>query len=150
MILTINRCTILTTTPNVLLQVIHDRMPVILNPAHYHSWLNPSARDVHTALQMLVPYSSSMRPYPVSAHLNQVQNDDPECAKPVELESPPQGELFCRVAFDEETDDTRYEMARRHSSGSRLQHVSWRHLPGEGFRPSTEPRRVSEIYSGTV
>jgi len=91
----IESCTILTTTPNALLQGIHDRMPVILNPANYESWLNPTVQDTNTALQMLVPYSGSMRRYPVSTRLNLVQNDDPECAKPVELESPPQGQLFC-------------------------------------------------------
>lgn len=91
----IETCTILTTTPNALLQDIHDRMPVILHPANYHSWLNPTARDTNTALQMLVPYSGAMRSYPVSTRLNQVQNDDAECAKPVELEPPPQGVLFC-------------------------------------------------------
>jgi putative SOS response-associated peptidase YedK len=91
----IETCTILTTTPNALLQGIHDRMPVILNPANYDSWLNPSAGDTNPALQMLVPYGGSMRRYPVSARLNLVQNDDPECAKPVELESPQQGQLFC-------------------------------------------------------
>jgi hypothetical protein len=35
-----------------------------------------------------------MRRYPVSARVNQVQNDDAECAMPVELVTPPQGELF--------------------------------------------------------
>jgi hypothetical protein len=32
-------------------------------------------------------------------------------------------------------DDTRFEMARRHSSGSRLQRVSGRRHQGQGFQP---------------
>lgn len=69
-------------------------MPVTLRPTDYDSWLNPSARDTNSALQLLVPYSGSMRRYPVSTRLNQVQNDDAECAKPVELEPAPRGQLF--------------------------------------------------------
>ena len=42
---TIESCTILTTTPNSLLADIHDRMPVILNPDDYDLWLDPAFRD---------------------------------------------------------------------------------------------------------
>ena len=35
----IESCAILTTTPNELLKDVHDRMPVILHPNHYHAWL---------------------------------------------------------------------------------------------------------------
>ena len=87
-------CTILTTTPNGLLADIHDRMPVILRPDNYDFWLSPSERDTNAALKLLVPYAGAMRRYPVSMRLNQVQNDDAECAKPVELQPAPQGQLF--------------------------------------------------------
>jgi len=90
----VETCTILTTTPNTLLRDIHDRMPVILNPLDYDSWLNPSTRDTNPALRLLFPYAGSMRRYPVSTRINQVQNDDAECAKPVELKPVPQGKLF--------------------------------------------------------
>src|SRR5215467_8034871 len=39
-------CAILTTTPNKLLADIHDRMPVILAPGSYDSWLDPRFGDV--------------------------------------------------------------------------------------------------------
>jgi putative SOS response-associated peptidase YedK len=90
----IETCTILTTTPNTMLQDIDDRMPVILNPVDFDSWLSPAERDTNAALRLLVPYAGSMRHYPVSTRVNQVQNDDAECAKPVELEPAPQGQLF--------------------------------------------------------
>ena len=35
-----------------------------------------------------------MRCYPISARINQVQNDDEDCAKAVQLEAPSQGQLF--------------------------------------------------------
>lgn len=38
-------CTILTTTPNEVLQRIRDRMPVILPPDAYTVWLDPAVRD---------------------------------------------------------------------------------------------------------
>jgi hypothetical protein len=41
------------------------------------------------------PYDASlMRSFPVSTRINHAANDDAECAKPVELEVPPQGQLF--------------------------------------------------------
>lgn len=90
----VETCTILTTTPNDLLSNVHDRMPVILNPADYSAWLNLEIRDMSTALKLLVPFAGSMRRYPVSTQVNQVQNDDAECAKPIQLESHPPGRLF--------------------------------------------------------
>src|SRR5580658_3753868 len=51
---------------------------------------------------------------------------------------------------DEKTSDPRNQMAGRHSCGRRLQSVSRRRLQGEGFRPSTSARRVSEVYAGAV
>jgi putative SOS response-associated peptidase YedK len=40
----IESCTILTTTPNVLLADIHDRMPVIIPPDKYDLWPTPRSR----------------------------------------------------------------------------------------------------------
>jgi putative SOS response-associated peptidase YedK len=88
----IHTCAILTTTPNALLAEIHDRMPVILNPRDYDLWLNSGRTEA--MLQLLRPYSGQMRGFPVSTRLNYVQNDDAECAVPVELKEPPQGQLF--------------------------------------------------------
>jgi putative SOS response-associated peptidase YedK len=88
----IQTCTILTTTPNALLADIHDRMPVILNPGDYDVWLNSG--NTEAVLKLLRPFSGQMRGFPVSTRVNYVQNDDPECATPAELETPPQGRLF--------------------------------------------------------
>ena len=48
-------CTIITTTPHAALRELHDRMPVILDPAEYATWLDPRATpDVLRG--MLRPY----------------------------------------------------------------------------------------------
>jgi putative SOS response-associated peptidase YedK len=90
----IESCTIITTMPNSHPVDIHDRMPVVLPSCAYASWLNPSMRNSRTALGWLVPYAGAMRRYPVSTKVNLVQNDDAECAKPVESDAPPQRQLF--------------------------------------------------------
>jgi putative SOS response-associated peptidase YedK len=92
----IESCTILTTTPNALLADVHDRMPVILSPDNYDLWLDPDYRDLSAASETLRPFDPAlMRRYPVSTRVNQVQNDDAECAKPVEPEeSQVQRQLF--------------------------------------------------------
>ena len=90
----VESCTIITTTPNSHLADIHDRMPVILPSGAYASWLNPAMRDSRTVLGWLVAYAGEMRRYPVSTRINHVENDDEECAKPIESEPAPQGSLF--------------------------------------------------------
>jgi hypothetical protein len=88
----VETCTILTTTPNTLLSDIHDRMPVILNPAHYGFWLTSGSTEA--VLKLLRPYPRPIRRFPVSSRVNHVQNDDGDCAMPVKLQAPPQGQLF--------------------------------------------------------
>ena len=92
----IESCTILTTTPNSLLSDIHDRMPAILIADNYDLWLDPGFRDLASVSRMLKPFEPTlMRRYPVSTRVNQVQNDDAECTKPVEADlSPTQSLLF--------------------------------------------------------
>ncbi len=92
----IESCTILTTTPNSLLSDIHDRMPAILIADNYDLWLDPGFRDLASVSRMLEPFEPTlMRRYPVSTRVNQVQNDDEECTKPVEADlSPIQSLLF--------------------------------------------------------
>jgi len=77
-------CTILTTTPNAVLQPIHDRMPVILPPAAYNVWLDPAMRDVEPVQALLTPYpADEMVAYPVSTRANNPGYDAPECITPL-------------------------------------------------------------------
>ena len=87
--------TILTTTPNAVTSPVHDRMPVILAKKDYELWLDPRMTEIEVISDLLKPYDASqMRSFPVSNRINEVQNDDAECAVPIVLESPPQGQLF--------------------------------------------------------
>lgn len=91
----IKSCSILTTTPNAITSAVHDRMPVILDRAAYELWLDPGMNNIDALSEMLKPYDArAMRSYPVSYRVNHVANDDAECAKPIELQAPPQTRLF--------------------------------------------------------
>jgi putative SOS response-associated peptidase YedK len=91
----VKTCTILTTTPNAVTSAIHDRMPVILDPADYDVWLDPGMKDSAGVSELLKPFdANAMRCYPVSNRVNNVQADDAECARPVTLETFPQQQLF--------------------------------------------------------
>jgi putative SOS response-associated peptidase YedK len=90
---TIETCAILTTSANSTIANVHDRMPVILQRGDYDDWLRDLA-DSSAALRLLTPYAGSMRQYPVSDRLNQVQNDDVQCSEPVKLVPSIQGDLF--------------------------------------------------------
>ena len=87
-------CSILTTTPNTVTSVVHDRMPVILDPDGYDVWLDPGMTKVEAAAELLKPYEAQrMRGFPISTRINHVANDDEECSRPVEL-SETQNRLF--------------------------------------------------------
>lgn len=75
-------CTLITTDPNDTMRPIHDRMPVILEPADYEAWLDPATST--TTLQALIrPYRGAMHAYPVSTQVNSPRFDDPQCAEPL-------------------------------------------------------------------
>ena len=77
---------ILTTTPNAVTSLVHDRMPVILDRADYDLWLDPAMTNVEEVTDILRPYRADlMRSYPVSPRLNHIANDDAECSAPLQL-----------------------------------------------------------------
>ncbi|HEV2581867.1 MAG TPA: SOS response-associated peptidase [Ktedonobacteraceae bacterium] len=72
-------CTIITTQPNELVATIHDRMPAILLPEAYESWLDPSIKDEQLLSHWLAPYpAEAMMARPVSRLVNDPKNDRPE------------------------------------------------------------------------
>jgi putative SOS response-associated peptidase YedK len=80
----VETCTILTTNANDVLQPIHDRMPVIIDPANYALWLNSSLHDPGPLQDLLRPYpSEAMRTYPVSTVVNKPANETPQCVAPL-------------------------------------------------------------------
>jgi putative SOS response-associated peptidase YedK len=91
----IESCTILTTTPNSLVADLHDRMPVIVPPDKYDSWLDPDVTDFKAIRDILKPYDANlMRLYPVNRKLNYSNNDDAESASRITLDIPTQEPLF--------------------------------------------------------
>lgn len=81
----VNSCTIITTRPNELMEGIYDRMPVILSRNAEHVWLDQSIVDSGFLKSLLVPYPAElMVAYEVSAFVNSVKNNGPECLEPAE------------------------------------------------------------------
>jgi putative SOS response-associated peptidase YedK len=77
----VESCTILTTDANELNRPIHNRMPVIVNPADFGHWLNLAKRP-DVLQELLLPYQSeSMEAYPISTFVNNPRNHGPECIK---------------------------------------------------------------------
>jgi putative SOS response-associated peptidase YedK len=76
-------CTIITTAPNALVRQVHDRMPVILHPDQYDTWLQEFTPP--PVLQgVLAPYAAeNMEMYPVSQAVNSPKNDTPVCIEPL-------------------------------------------------------------------
>ena len=80
---TIKSCTIITTGANELMEMIHDRMPVILQPRDYAKWLDPAPQTPDQLLPLIRPFAAeSMDAYPVSALVNKASNDLPELVVP--------------------------------------------------------------------
>jgi putative SOS response-associated peptidase YedK len=76
--------TILTTTPNELVEPVHNRMPVLLLPEHEKIWLNNDA-DQEDWLKVLKPYPADlMTSYAVSNRINSPGNDDPSLIQPTQ------------------------------------------------------------------
>jgi putative SOS response-associated peptidase YedK len=77
---TVETCTIVTTTPNALMESLHDRMPVILSDEDYDRWLDPKNEDVAALQDLLRPYpAEEMAAFPISTLVNSPRNDRPEC-----------------------------------------------------------------------
>jgi putative SOS response-associated peptidase YedK len=79
----VESCTIVTTQANELLQPIHPRMPVIVDPTDFDAWLDVTVEPV-AAQSLLRPYpAGSMTVYPVSPRVNSVANDDAALIEPL-------------------------------------------------------------------
>ena len=80
----IQSCTLLTTEANELMQPIHNRMPVILDPKDYDLWLDLEVKKPELLQPLLHPYrSEEMTAYPVSKVVNKPSNDSAECIERV-------------------------------------------------------------------
>lgn len=78
--------TIITTSSNEQLSFLHDRMPVILDPAsaEMRTWLDPSRHEWSGDLQrVLGPFGGALEVYPVSKEVGKVGNNSPSFIIPV-------------------------------------------------------------------
>ncbi|MEM7224915.1 MAG: SOS response-associated peptidase [Pseudomonadota bacterium] len=81
----IESCTIITCAANEVVAQIHPRMPVILPPEAFETWLD-TGRPAAEATALLGPYPADrMITYPVSKALNRPVNDEPSLIEPIEL-----------------------------------------------------------------
>jgi putative SOS response-associated peptidase YedK len=79
----VESCTILTTEANAVVRPIHDRMPVIVDPADYERWLDPKVQKPELVQPLLRPYrEDDQTAYPVT-WVNSPKNNGPKCAEPL-------------------------------------------------------------------
>ncbi len=89
----------LTTSPEVLaalleldhlhLRELHHRMPVILEPGLFSSWLDPAGHDAAALQSLLRPAADGvLAMHPVGTRVNSPQNDDPSVLDSIGGEEP--------------------------------------------------------------
>lgn len=84
----VQSCTIITTAANTIMQSLHHRMPVILEPQEYAGWLDPDTDRPEILGKYLKQYASGkMEYYPVDREVNSPRNDSAACIEAVALES---------------------------------------------------------------
>lgn len=77
--------TILTTSPNSVMEELHDRMPVILSAEDVAAWLDPADDDFEHLEHLLVPApDDAIEARPVSKSVNNTRNNSPELIEPTE------------------------------------------------------------------
>lgn len=87
--------TIITTTPNSVVEPIHNRMPAILKKENEEIWLNHQETDINKILALLTPNNTTeeFEAYPVSKAVNKPENDSKDLIK-LYRESQLQEKLF--------------------------------------------------------
>lgn len=81
----VRSCSIVTTAANSLMDAIHDRMPVILQPESWDTWLDPKVDDTERLKELLVPFpSDQMKERRVSRAVGDVKNKGADVQGPYE------------------------------------------------------------------
>ncbi len=81
----IHSCTIITTDSSNLMRSIHDRMPVILPPEVWDTWLTSSQLPDDVLLSLLQPYSSEqMQLWEVSPAVGRASNEGAQLIQPID------------------------------------------------------------------
>ena len=78
-------CIIITTDANATLRPVHDRMPVILPPEAWDTWLDPENHDVDALSKLLVPAPEDVvEMYEVSTKVSNARNEGSELVTPLD------------------------------------------------------------------
>ena len=84
--------TIITTQAEDEVGRIHDRMPMVIDPARWADWLDPMATSADALHGLMMPAASAhLTSYPVSTEVNSVRHNGPGLIEPMEGESEPAG-----------------------------------------------------------
>jgi putative SOS response-associated peptidase YedK len=85
----VRTCTILTGDANEKMAAIHDRMPVMLPPDSWQTWLDPGVDDTEVLGKLLVPAPPELITFhPVSTEVNNARNHGEHLIDPVTLDPP--------------------------------------------------------------
>ena len=82
---TVYSCAIITTAANPLIQPIHTRMPLILDPHDYPHWLDQQAAKDNLQALLASDAYAGMATIPVSNWVNNPRHDDVNCIKPMPI-----------------------------------------------------------------
>jgi putative SOS response-associated peptidase YedK len=81
----VHSCTILTGAANDAMAKIHDRMPIMLPPSEWQTWLDPEMNDVEQLQKLLVAAPVSLiSMHPVSTDVNNVRNKSEHLIDPAD------------------------------------------------------------------
>jgi putative SOS response-associated peptidase YedK len=81
----LHSCTVVTGEANEKMATVHDRMPVMLPPSAWETWLDPEVDDVELLGKFLVPAPPELIELrPVSTEVNNVRNKGPHLLDRVE------------------------------------------------------------------
>ncbi len=84
----VESCAILTQPAERALAAIHDRMPVVLEPAEWDAWLDRDLTDDATLAGLLATRTPELVAYAVSPYVNDPRRDDPGCLAPAPEQAP--------------------------------------------------------------
>jgi putative SOS response-associated peptidase YedK len=72
---------------------LHNRMPVILPPERWSTWVGEEPAEPAELKSVLVPYTGSMVAWPVSQRVGNVKNNDASLIEPISPQAPAGSEL---------------------------------------------------------
>jgi putative SOS response-associated peptidase YedK len=73
---------ILTTAANQIVSHVHNRMPVIVRPEFYDTWLDPDSSVQSLTDVLHQPRNHELKSYSVSPLVNNARNESADCIQP--------------------------------------------------------------------